>query len=131
MRSRTIDGIVEAPLMSGDADVVDSLSRAIADFREKVVVWIDGTLVRLREREQEERLAAQEKSAPAALASLRIDRGSPTGSTETVTQPQSPPMDSLKRLDALARVLDRRLKVSEEAAPNSSGASGRAGKSNG
>ncbi len=164
--------------MSHDADGLDSLSRAIAELREKVVGWIDTALVRLREREQEESLATQEKSAPAALTRLSRERGSQTQSptrrpgasleetelrpvmswqgsrnTEEIAGPDSlrdparpplvaarpetgakstsSPMDSLKRLDALARVLDQRLKVSQEGASNSSGASSEVGESNG
>jgi len=117
--------------MSHDADVFDSLSRTIADFREKVVGWIDTALVRLREREQEESMASEKRSAPAAVTRLCTERGSQPILTETGTKSKSPPLDSLKRLDALAQQLDQRLKVSQEAAPNSSGASGEVGESNG
>ena len=171
------DRIVEVQLMSHDADVLDSLSRAIAEFREKVLLWIDTALVRLREREQAESLAMEEKSAPAALTRLRMERGSPTASPtrrpaagkdgmdlqpvmswegtpnpaeiagpdsrgdlarppivaprpEADTKSKSPPLDSLKRLDALARLLDHRLKASQDAASNSSETSSGVGESN-
>ncbi|MFI5457474.1 MAG: hypothetical protein ACHRXM_18685 [Isosphaerales bacterium] len=164
--------------MSHDAEVLGSQSRAIADFREEILLWIDTALVRLREREQEESLVMEEKSAPAALTRLSMERGSQTQSRarrpgvslggtelepvmrwegtrntgeiagpdslsdparppivaprpEAGTKSKSLPLDSLTRLDALARLLDQRLKVSQEAASNSYGASGEVGESNG
>ena len=50
---------------------------------------------------------------------------------ETSPSSSPSPSDSLKRLDALARLLDQRLKVSQEAASNSSGASPEAAEPNG
>jgi len=117
--------------MSREAEVLDSLSREIAEFRETVVLWIDTALVRLREREQEESLAMEKTPAPAALTRLRADRGPQTRSPETGTKSTSPPSDSLKRLDALARLLDQRVKVSQEAVSDSAGAGGEVDQSSG
>jgi hypothetical protein len=49
--------------------------------------------------------------------------------TETPDGSNSPPLDSLKRLDALARLLDQRLSVSQDEASNNAGASDRVGES--
>jgi hypothetical protein len=169
-------GIVEVQRMSEDGAVLDGLSRAIADFREEVLLWIDTALVRLREREQQESLATEQKSAPAASPRSGMERESQTssstsrsrtrlgvaqlepvmrrqgsGNTEEINgrAPQgdpprspivklaaeapagsnSPPLDSLKRLDALARLLDQRLNVSQDEASNNGGASDRVGES--
>jgi len=169
--------ILEVELMNHDAEVLDPQSRAIANFREEILLWIDTALVRLREREQEESLATEKRSARAASTRSGMERGSQTRSppsrpgarlggavlepvmrsegsrnTEEIAGPnslgdpsrppiatpgpetrpesKSPPLDSLKRLDALARLLDQRLKVSQEAASDSSGASGEGGGSN-
>jgi len=172
------DRIVEVSLMSDDAEVLDPLSRAIVEFREEILLWIDTALVRLREREQVESVAMEERSAPAASTRWGMDSGSQTHSPTrrlgaslggTELQPvvrwegsrnneeiagrdslgnserppfvtpgpepdpksKSAPFDSFKRLGALARLLDQRLKLSEVEASNSSGASGDVGESNG
>jgi hypothetical protein len=168
--------IVEVERMSEDGAVLDGLSRAIADFREEVLLWIDTALVRLREREQQDSLAMEQKSAPATLTRSGMEResqpcaparrfGTRSGvaelepvirrqgswntaeingraspgdpprppvvkpAAETPTGSNSPPLDSLKRLDALARLLDERLNVSQEEVSNNPGASDRAGES--
>jgi hypothetical protein len=164
--------------MSDGAEVLDSLSRAIVEFREEVLLWIDTELVRLRERERDESVAMEERPAPATLTRWGMETGSQThspsrrlvaGLGEAELQPVirregSPsneknaerdllggsarvpfvtpgsepgpkskfvPFDSFKRLDALARLLDQRLKLSEAAASSSSGASGEVGEPNG
>ena len=164
--------------MSDGAEVLDSLSRAIVEFREEVLLWIDTELVSLRKREQDESVAMEERSAPATLTRWGLESGtqthspirrlvagpgeaelqpvmsrdgsrnneeiarrdSPDGSdrppfvtpgTEPDLKAKSAPLDSFQRLDALARLLDQRLKLSEVAASNSSGASGEVGESNG
>jgi len=111
--------------MSHDADVLDSLPRAIAEFREKVLLWIDTALVRLREREQEESLAMEDLLSVPTRPPIVAPR------PEAGTRSKSSPLDSLERLDALARLLDHRLKASQEAASNSSETSGEVGESNG
>ena len=64
--------------MSDDAEVLDSLSRAIVEFREEILLWIDTALVRLREREQDESVAMEERSAPATLTRWGTESGSQT-----------------------------------------------------
>jgi hypothetical protein len=120
--------IVEVPLMSDDAEVLDSLSRAILEFRDEILLSIDTALVRLREREQDESVALEERSAPARLTPWGKECGSQTHSPDP--RSNSTPVDSFQRLDALARLLDQRLKSSQEAVSNSPGASGEVGESN-
>jgi hypothetical protein len=172
------DKIVEVPFMSDGADVLDSLSQAIVEVREEILLWIDTALVRLRERERDDGVVMEERSAPATLTRWGTDSGSQshfptsrlvarpgeaqlhaamrregspdnekiagrdslggsdrphsvTPGNEPDPQSKSVPFDSFNRLDALARLLDQRLKLAEVAAPNSSGASGEVRKSTG
>ncbi len=88
--------------MSDDGEVSDPFSRAIVGFREEVLLWIDTALARLRQAEQDEGVVTEERSE-----------------------------DALNRLDALARLLDRRLKLSAGAASTSAGANVEVEESNG
>jgi hypothetical protein len=106
--------------MSDEAWVVGPVARAIADFREEVLLWIDNALIRLRDRESGESRAIEQRFAPGTLARSGAERES-----------EMPPSDSLKRLDALARLLDQRLKVPQEEGAAGSGASQVAAESNG
>jgi hypothetical protein len=164
--------------MSDGAELLSSLSRAIIELREEILLWIDTELVRLREWERDETVAMEERSAPAPLTRWAVESGSQahsptkrlvarlgeaefeavmrregsrtnekiagrdslggserppfvTSGNEPDPKSKSAPFDSLRRLDALARLLDQRLKLSEVAASNSSGARGEVGESNG
>jgi hypothetical protein len=160
--------VFETGVMSNQAESADFLSRAIGEFREELLLWIDTELARLQEREQEENLVVEEVStAPKSIRSgprggshlgsqtncdgaspgrpdflsgmerptLRncerfTDRNSrdeitglPVAFTEPETdpEPQAPPLNPRQRLDALARLLDHRLKQVEGAAGTCSG----------
>jgi hypothetical protein len=96
-----------AKAMRQEATESDSLSRAIGDFRDEFVGWIDTELARLREREREESLVSKGHDAP----------GAPPSHAAPVTESgaQAPPLNPRQRLDALARLLDCRLKQSQGA----------------
>jgi hypothetical protein len=164
--------------MGDDAEVLDPCSRAIVEFREEMLLWIDTALVRLRERDQDAIAPMHERSAPATLTRRAVENRSQThfparrlvaGLGEAELQPairragsrnsdeiagrrlpggserpsvvssgpepdprsKSAPIDSSRRLDALARLLDQRLKSSADAASNSIGGRGEVGESNG
>jgi hypothetical protein len=165
------DCVIEFEVMSSDADEPDLLSRAIGEFREGFLLWIDAELVRLRERESEESLVMEEGSAAPSSSRSGLGGGSPLGSRasrpaarpgrpdlpaeigwqtprnrgkaagrdsvaetawppvappgpESDPEPQPPPSDSRQRLDALARLLDHRLKRAQGAAGTMNGAAG-------
>jgi hypothetical protein len=117
--------------MSHDAEVPDSLSRTIAAFREEVLGWIDTTLIRLRERQQEETMAKEQKPAPPPFTRVLMEPEAQPKSTGTGNGSVSQSPDSLKRLDALARLLDKRLKVTDQAPSISPPSSGDLGESGG
>jgi hypothetical protein len=94
--------------MSHDSQVSDPLSRAIGEFREELLFWIDAELSRLR-REQAENLVIQEELATAGASPLKDEALSP------VANPR-------QRLDALARLLDHRLKQAKTAGERKGGA---------
>jgi len=89
--------------MSQEFEVSDPLTRAIGDFRRELLLWIDTELVRLRQPEQADDLVIEE--------ALQMD--------PELRPPQSNPR---QRLDALARLLDHRLKKAQEAAAPGGGA---------
>jgi len=93
----------EPKAMSQEFEVSDPLSRAIGEFRKELLLWIDTELVRLREPEQADDLVIEEE--------LPID-----------PEPRPPLSNPRQRLDALARLLDHRLKQAQEAAAPSGGA---------
>ena len=118
--------------MSEDGEVLDSLSRAIGEFRAEILLWIDEALVRLREREIVEGPATEERlpfnRLPDPLVELDARKSPvdpvrvPADSARMDTAPASngARVDSLERLDALARMLDRRLKQAQDAIANGS-----------
>ncbi len=147
--------------MSHDSEVSDPLSRAIGEFREELLSWIDTELVRLREREQADDLVMEEEPAAASGSQfgassgrLGVSRGSPSFPSgmawqeprarervadrdsvvetaippvalpelQTDPEPPPPPSNPRQRLDALARLLDSRVKQARGAAETSSGA---------
>src|SRR5437764_15486888 len=74
------DWVIECELMSHDADEPDFLSRAIGEFREEFLLWIDAELVRLHEREQEASLVMEEGSAAPSSARPGLGGGPQPGS---------------------------------------------------
>src|SRR5437868_6248465 len=74
------DCVIECEPMSHDADEPDFLSRAIGEFREEFLLWIDAELVRLREREPEASLVMKEGSAAPASTRSGLGGGPPHGS---------------------------------------------------
>ncbi len=146
--------------MSHDIEVSDPLLRAIGEFREELLLWIDTELVRLREREPAEALVMEEEAAATGSesGSSSSRHGASTGSPhfrsgmawqepptrervvdrdsvvetarppvalpelQTDPEPGSPFSNSRRRLDALARSLDHRLKQAQGAAEPSSSA---------
>src|SRR4051794_8221893 len=74
------DCVIEFEVMSHDAHQPDLLSRAIGEFREEFLVWIDAELVRLREREQEESRVMKEGSAAASSTRSGLGGGPQLGS---------------------------------------------------
>jgi len=114
--------------MSDDDPVMDSLSRAIADFRDEVLLRIDTALKRLRERDQQESQSVDGRLFTTRFARPVMDVVQ--SSVETSAGPQSSSLDSLERLDALARLLDQRLMATREEISTGSGASEETGRSN-
>jgi hypothetical protein len=159
--------------MSQQTEARDSLSRAIGEFREELLRWIDTELARLREREPDEGLAMENESTTAISTPAGLSGESRGGSqtsqnaacsgraglpprvrwelpwsreraadgdaaaettrppiaspaTATGPEPQAVPLNSRQRLDALARLLDHRLKRSQGAAGASRGAAAEA-----
>ncbi len=149
--------------MSHEAESADLLARAIGEFREELLLWIDTELTRLRGRAAEESPVIEESSTGPDLvhtgqtgefrfgSPTHIDTQSPgrpesppgvrratlrdpeafadrSAAAETrepqVAFPrpeadpesQAPPLNPRQRLDALAQLLDRRLKQVEGAA---------------
>ena len=107
--------------MSNDDPVMDSLSRAIAEFRDEVVLRIDTALKRLRERNGQESQSMDGWSVPTKVT--RAGTEVVKRSVEANAGSPSSPLDSLGRLDALARLLDERLMASREESATGSGES--------
>jgi hypothetical protein len=148
--------------MNDDTEVSDPLSRAIAEFREELVVWINTELGRLQQWDEDENLVLEDGSAAPVSTGSSQEAGSGVGSRasrlwarlvradppsamgwephrngqrvavgdaakesgwssatvpgpETEPKPQASPLDSRQRLDALARLLDHRLKQAQGA----------------
>jgi hypothetical protein len=111
--------------MSEDEGQADLLVEAIGEFRQELIVWIDAQLGLLCEREAwplagsvvgiapAKILAARPEppTAPAPALDLRIVPQK-AGTTEAAGLPLQP--DSSHRLDAVARRLGERLRLSEE-----------------
>ena len=111
--------------MSKDERPEDLLVEAIGEFRLELIEWIDFQLNLLCEREAwpmagsagaiapADVLAAQPESqaatAPAAESKIVPQRSGPAKAAESPAQP-----DSRHRLDAVARRLGERLRLSEE-----------------
>ena len=93
-----------AKAMRHEAMESDSLSRAIGDFRDQLVSWIDTELAHLREREREESLVMKEHEPAGPPPSYAV--------SETGSGAHTPSLNPRQRLDALARLLDHRLKRS-------------------
>jgi hypothetical protein len=109
--------------MSEKIDAPDALLSAIADFRMELLDWIDTELARLREHEpaeewliQEERAGAKGSACSGSSSRHAVRNGTPE------TQP--PAANPRQRLDALARLLDHRLKHAQEAAEANGGTGG-------
>jgi hypothetical protein len=135
--------------MTCEIDASDSLSRAIGEFREELLLWIDAELVRLGEREQDDSVIEEEprRSHSNGLSGrLGMSSGSPffqsgsalqePGTSERVVdrpelavqtvwpsvplpKPSTdaelrlPVSNPRQRLDALARLLDQRVKQAQ------------------
>jgi hypothetical protein len=93
--------------MSHDSEVSDALSWAIGEFREELLLWIDTELSRLREQEPAEKAARRPVIPPEPKSAL---------------EPRAPVSNPRQRLDALARLLDHRLKQARGASESSRGA---------
>src|SRR5262245_10447313 len=103
--------------MSLDTESADSLLRAIREFRLEFLSWIDTEMARVREHEPGKDLAAA--GIPATPGEDSAERGSgasPARPAATIPRPETDPRASAaplsprQRLDALARLLDQRLK---------------------
>ncbi len=114
--------------MSDDDPVMGSLSWAIADFRDEVLLRIDTALKRLRERDQQESQSVDRRLVTTRL--VRPDINVVQSSAETSAEPHSSSLDSLERLDALARLLDQRLMATREKSSTGSRESEEVGRSN-
>ncbi|SRR5579883_1891473 len=90
--------------MSQGTELADSLARAIGEFREELLARIDTELARLH--------------GPAPEEGRSV--GLPEPETSVPPQPQADPGNPRQRLDALARLLDHRLKQ-VEGAPGTTG----------
>jgi hypothetical protein len=117
--------VVEVSVMSKDEGPEDLLIEAIGEFRLELIEWIDFQLNLLCEREAwpmagsagaiapADVLAArpepQAATAPAAESRIVPQRSGPAKAAESPAQP-----DSRHRLDAVARRLGERLRLSEE-----------------
>jgi len=113
--------------MSKDEGPADLLVEAIDELRQELIEWIDFQLDLLCEREawpmvgsagaiapanvRAEKSEPQAATAPATAAELRIvpQRSGPAEAAESPA-----PADSRHRLDAVARRLGERLRLSEE-----------------
>jgi hypothetical protein len=93
--------------MSNDVEAPDPLSSAIGEFRKELLDWIETELVRLRERAQTDEETTR---PPGALPERQIDR-----------DPRPPLSNPRQRLDALARLLDHKLKQPQGTAEASGG----------
>jgi hypothetical protein len=112
--------------MSHGVEPADPLARAIAEFRNEFLLWIDREVARAQGPE----FLAEMGPQPPREAERFADRmahaeisGAPVAGTgeETEPQPQDGPGNPRHRLDALARLLDHRLKQVEGAAEASRG----------
>jgi hypothetical protein len=149
---------IEPNVMSHDFVGSDSLARAIGEFRQDLIHWIDAELIRLREQAGaavglEELSGASGSQFSAYTSGLgpsggsaslqpgiaaqeppKRERGSDRDSYSTTTwptaavsklatddEPRSAPSNPRQRLEALARMLDHRLKHPEGFAETSSG----------
>jgi hypothetical protein len=119
--------VVEVSVMSKDEGPEDLLVEAIGEFRLELIEWIDFQLNLLCEREAwpmagsagaiapanvlAARPEPQAATAPATAAESRIvpQRSGPAEAAESPAQ-----SDSRHRLDAVARRLGERLRLSEE-----------------
>jgi len=113
--------------MSKDEGPADLLVEAIGEFRQELIEWIDFQLGLLSEREARPgaglagaiapanvpaaRPETQAAAAPGTMAESRIVPQT-SGLAEAAEAP--PPADSRHRLDAVARRLGERLRLSEE-----------------
>jgi hypothetical protein len=108
----------EAGATSHECPAVDSLSRAIDEIRKELLLWIDAELARLQEGEPgetPERFA--DRRSEAEITGPPVTFPEP----ETDLEPQAPPLNPRQRLDALARLLDQRLKQAEGVAGTTCG----------
>jgi hypothetical protein len=117
--------VVEVSVMSKDEGPVDLLVEAIGEFRLELIDWIDLQLKLLSEREAwpmagsagaiapanvlAARPEPQAATAPGAESRIIPQRSGPAEPAESPAQP-----DSRHRLDAVARRLGERLRLSEE-----------------
>jgi hypothetical protein len=97
------DGKTGPKTMNREIEASDPLAWAIGKFREELLLWIDTELDRLQEREQ---------------AADSVMEGQLLGASDL-----RPPLSNPRqRLDALARLLDDRLKQVQRTAEMSGGA---------
>jgi hypothetical protein len=153
--------MIGSKVVNSDSAVRDPLARAIAEFRQELLLRIDTELVRLQEREQavnrltEEGVVAatgsqfgasssrmgasprkpylqsgtgwqesRDAERVADLDSVAEAERPPVDDPELEIDPEPrvPPSDPRQRLDALARLLDNRLKRAQGTAGTRSGA---------
>jgi hypothetical protein len=100
--------------MSHDTRVPDALSTAIAELRQELVGWIDGELARLRERERQRPVDLMRNTARDSTAETMRPAAAPPESAAD-HEPRSAHSNPRDRLDALARMLDRRVKQAKGA----------------
>jgi hypothetical protein len=109
--------------MSKDEGPADLLVEAIGEFRQELIEWIDFQLNLLSEREAWPMAGSAGAIAPANVRPARPEPQAATAAESRIVPQRSglaeaaespAPADSRHRLDAVARRLGERLRLSEE-----------------
>jgi hypothetical protein len=110
------DWEIESDFMNPDCDVSDRLLSAIHAFGEELLLWIDTELDRLREPEQAENARIDDGLIVPNGSQFRVSP--PLDIQQAPTDPErpAPVVNPRQRLDALARILDDRLKQAQAGA---------------
>jgi hypothetical protein len=107
--------VIESKAFSPEHEGPDRLALAIRAFREDVLLWIDTELARLRQWDPVGTPPAADSVARASASGFGVRQpreGSPLGPL-IETEPSVPVSNPRQRLDALARMLDDRLRQAE------------------
>lgn len=92
----------------------DRLTQAIGEFREELLGWIDDEIGRLRERPRDLTI----ERAPIATRGVLVETAPPSVAP---TEPRTGAANPRERFDALARLLDDRLKQARGADESNGG----------